>query len=422
MTDADSRWSHDVVILDRHLIDEKGHHFPYLESIIQEFRRVGVHASLYANLRVTRDVAAAIGAIPYFATVRLEPGPGKEPWSRLRNSVLAGWHLIRSNLKAYRELVALDPVLKRKGTVIFDPNCDSATLLGHLLWWWLRARSAEMGYVLLIRRPLRLLKPVSFAWSVRRALGRVHKLSRFQAPDGLRFATDSARIREAYPTLDMIVLPIPHTRRESNESACRELETSLQRLRGCRFVYLGRCRSEQGIATLVSALARLREEFRSERICAVIQAAAYADDPEAVAACTRLLELKLPNVLLLTRMVSDAEYDRLLRWTDNVLVPYAAEAYRFRTSGILAEALAGGRAVITTAGTWMSDQVEERSGILFESGDPGSLASAILRAVERSAELLRCAERYAQGFAVFHNPAHFVETLMPASRASEGKE
>jgi len=410
MTDIIDHAPPKLVIVDSGLTDDKGHHFPYLASILPELRRRRVEVSIYANRRVSRDVTATIGAIPHFEEVRLEPGGGRKSRSRLRNHLRAVRRMIHATRGFYLDLARLGPVLRRPGTVVFDPNCDAANLLGHLLRRWHDGRTPDISHVLLVRRPLKVLGWLSAICKLRAALG----LSKTAL--GLRFATDSKRIRDAFPLLDMRVLPIPHTLRKIDAGQCRELEARLEPLRGCRFLYLGRCRAEQGIATLERALGDLRQELAGESMCAVVQAAAYEDDRDALAACSRLRDLKLPHVVLLERLLADAEYAYLLRWTDAVLVPYAADAYRFRTSGIVAEALAAGRPVITSAGTWMGDQLMANTGLVFESGDPDSLASVMRRAAKEKASLLRGATDEARSFAAFHNPACFVEMLLSEAR------
>ena len=56
--------------------------------------------------------------------------------------------------------------------------------------------------------------------------------------------------------------------------------------------------------------------------------------------------------------LGDSEYFELIRNCDVVAVPYHLDVYRDRTSGILCEALAAGKPVITTVDSWMSTQFE----------------------------------------------------------------
>ena len=66
------------------------------------------------------------------------------------------------------------------------------------------------------------------------------------------------------------------------------------------------------------------------------------------------------------------------RLADLVLIPYSAQSYRYRSSGVLVEAMAAGKPVVTTAGSWMAAQLTPQNAILFD--DPKDLGRAIAKA------------------------------------------
>jgi glycosyltransferase involved in cell wall biosynthesis len=79
------------------------------------------------------------------------------------------------------------------------------------------------------------------------------------------------------------------------------------------------------------------------------------------------------------------EYYGLLAGSDVVLLPYRAERYRVRTSGVFAEALALGKVVVAPSGSWMEERLAEGygAGVLFEEFEPESMASALVDALSR---------------------------------------
>jgi len=96
---------------------------------------------------------------------------------------------------------------------------------------------------------------------------------------------------------------------------------------------------------------------------------------------------------------------------DVVLVPYSSDAYRYRTSGIFAEAVALGKPVITTRGSWMSDGIDAETALLFESGNAVEFA-AVMRVAASNLDALSDAAAERRGsWTDFHNPTRFYDLL-----------
>jgi len=76
--------------------------------------------------------------------------------------------------------------------------------------------------------------------------------------------------------------------------------------------------------------------------------------------------------------LSDAGYADLMASADVVLVPYRTRPFRTRTSGVVLDALLGGKPVVTVRGTWAGDLVESyEAGATYEEGDIEQLVTAI---------------------------------------------
>nr|WP_246603173.1 glycosyltransferase [Falsiroseomonas tokyonensis] len=145
-------------------------------------------------------------------------------------------------------------------------------------------------------------------------------------------------------------------------------------------VSLGNARDEKGILEILEAIRLLRAEPAGlEGLRFTLQA---NDAVPEIAAAIDSFALELPEqVRLLRRALSPEAYAALLAESDLVLLPYWREIYEARTSGVLPEALGGGRPVICTAGTWMADELALcGAGLLVADHDPAGLAAAIRQA------------------------------------------
>lgn len=118
-----------------------------------------------------------------------------------------------------------------------------------------------------------------------------------------------------------------------------------------------------------------------------IAAATHARDPAVrfhIQAPTRDAGLGAPlrdlrtmaNVKLLPALLSDADYEHVLRDAGVVLLAYDKQRYRARGSGVLVDALIGGRPIIATEGTALA---RAAAGAASLTGvDAPSFASAIV--------------------------------------------
>jgi glycosyltransferase involved in cell wall biosynthesis len=135
-------------------------------------------------------------------------------------------------------------------------------------------------------------------------------------------------------------------------------------------LYLGDARCEKNYTALPHAVAKLWPDYvRDGRIRFVIQSNFNTPGGEegVLAAAQRLGQYPPDQVELLPDPLDPAAYFERLADADIVLVPYDPARYRFRSSGILIEALAAAKPVVTSAGSWMATQVDETHAITIES-------------------------------------------------------
>lgn len=189
----------------------------------------------------------------------------------------------------------------------------------------------------------------------------------------IRLASDSARLAQRLTRLAGLpveVLPIPHLPEELPPPLpCQD--------RPMHLVSLGNARDEKGFLEILQAIALLRAETHGlDGLRFTLQV--NDPSPSLLPALQALARDLPPEVRLLPDTLSPAQYHTALAEADLVLLPYWRETYEARTSGVLPEALAGGRPVICTAGTWMSDELAlHGAGLVVADHDAPGLARAI---------------------------------------------
>jgi glycosyltransferase involved in cell wall biosynthesis len=117
------------------------------------------------------------------------------------------------------------------------------------------------------------------------------------------------------------------------------------------FVYLGEAREEKGIHLVHEALRRRLPELKGIRF--TIQCAR----PELLGDLLEEWRQELPEVDFIDRDLTESQYLSLLAGADAVLVPYLPDIYDVRTSHVFLEAVGAGKPVMTTAGTWMDQEL-----------------------------------------------------------------
>jgi glycosyltransferase involved in cell wall biosynthesis len=114
--------------------------------------------------------------------------------------------------------------------------------------------------------------------------------------------------------------------------------------------------------------------------------------PEEVEALGRIAQE--PEVTVIREAMSLAEYEAALEGSDVGLFPYEVIPYTKRCSGVFAEAVACGKPVVVTPGTWMAEQITagRAAGTISEDLRPDSIARAIARCVAELEPLQQSAQ------------------------------
>jgi glycosyltransferase involved in cell wall biosynthesis len=299
-------------------------------------------------------------------------------------------------------------------SIVFAPNVDHRQLLAWsvLLYRW---RSTGTHVVLFLRYGTHRSGSWQRLWKRLMALS-LRPLELRSIRQRLTLATDSTKLADEYRRLTTIpvqVWPIPHTA----DVIASDLAAQGMQRRATVLTWLSDPRDERGFPLFVAAIEWLISTDQLEGLQFIVQRSGdRTESGDSMQALRRLDRLGLRVVTFSNGPLPRAEYVRVLQASDVIVLPYDAEVYAARTSGPFTEALASGKAVIVSSGTWMSDQLQRHgAGIAFRQGDARDLASAMLEAHLRRDELLARADRARTSWLGQHNPKGFVDLLLATS-------
>jgi len=171
--------------------------------------------------------------------------------------------------------------------------------------------------------------------------------------------------------VDAAPMPLPYG--DPQLSSAAERESHLPRV-----VILGGTRREKGSHLIPAIVEACRSHVQAEFVVQLANDTLTAEELEKLATVGNQ-----PNVTVIRHPMTLPEYNAALNDADIALFPYEVIPYRKRTSGVFAEAVAFGKPVVVTRGTWMAEQIESgrAAGTIFEDLQPDSIARAIARCV-----------------------------------------
>ena len=416
-----------LIMVDPGLKDDVGHYLPYATSIKEAAEEFGFEFRTLVHRDATKEVCEAVHGVPCFRfgihdiaydTGLLDVG---SPSENYRYGVLKTNEVFATDLwKGLKGIIGFEDQL-------FFPNVTerqflglasaiSFTPIGHY------PRSHAM-----LRYPLCL--PTSqvdeqgdrFVVKPNEDLVALYQIGFEALRDGgrnvsLHLVTDSAALAREYrgfTDIPIDVVPIPHTHPEGLKDEVF-LKTLPKKEPGqIRVVYLGDARGEKGFGMLPFSVMALTDRFGVDRVQFVFQAFVSSSHHSSMDdAIQELQGLALPNVHLIKRPLSEAEYHTLLDSADLVLLPYNGLVYRSRTSGPFVEALCAGKPIVAPAHTWMAEELgDSRAGTFFQEGTDAEFYAACVSAIEDLQHNSRAAREFGESYQRYHNPRSFVERM-----------
>lgn len=233
------------------------------------------------------------------------------------------------------------------------------------------------------------------------------------------FYTDTEHLSKSYEKLTklpIVTLPIPfnHGFISNNTRSNRDLSE-------LKIGYFGDARLEKGYNLIPEAIEKLSllDIKRSYRF--VIQSNFNSEGGEKGIAEAREKLEKMKNVDIIYKSMNSKEYYENIMNVDAILIPYDSERYVARSSGILIEALATGKPVLTSAGSWMSSQVSDDHSVVWDKCD--SLHISLGNLINNFDNLSVGAKKISQHWLGFSSAKNFVEHIIsrPLSNFSDTK-
>lgn len=195
--------------------------------------------------------------------------------------------------------------------------------------------------------------------------------------------------------------------------------------------YLGTARMEKGYHEILEAISYLRGDYLSNnRAHFVLQCSSKSikSEPGLLEYQRRLEKYiqdhNLQNQVHLVKEIVDSQtYYSMLARSDILLVGYSATNYRLRSSSVLVEAMAAGKVVLTTQGSWMASCVTPDHAVVYS--DSHELGPAAAKAIDHFAELdVGAKARQAKALAESDSQAvlDYLIKTSPAVEAAPGED
>jgi glycosyltransferase involved in cell wall biosynthesis len=230
-------------------------------------------------------------------------------------------------------------------------------------------------------------------------------------PKIIQFYTDTDDLIERYNSLSQVNLrkiPIPFRQEKLKES-----KDNFNKDKPIHVVYLGDARPEKGYHYLPDIVQSLWTDYiQSGRIKLTIQSNFSIEGGEGLIPQARLALERYPQekVTLIKQAMSADDYYQLLSDADVLILPYDPHSYRFRTSGVLTEALAAGKPVIVPNNSWLAKQVNLSRASIYET--PDKFSKGVIRIIENLPQFSESAKQFARSWCEQNSPDNLVKVLL----------
>ncbi len=420
-----------LILVDPSLEDFRGHYHEYACHVLRAARQAGFEPLLAANRRFPPSAQSEFPVYPVYQygvwSRPLDPGR-----TRLVSGILAmtrakelvrkavgpalSWQRRLTDRVRVRQFARDTADLLRETSagandLVFLPTMRQSELEGLLRTIEQLPEGRQPQWHLVFRfDPPCPVRNRGLADLLARTFARA---GRSRCANRLHFFTDTDELSDLYRRLSGLpfaTLPIPHTDKPS----------PLRPTRGgpLRILYLGGARKEKGFHHLPNIVRQVREDLLDTGQAAfTVQSTdnLALEEPEIIAARKDLQKLAGQGVTLLGEALTPEQYRSLLHSGDLALLPYDRQAYRARSSGILAEVLAAGIPAIVPAGTWLARQLPAAlpgstlAGLTYE--DVAEVPQLLREMVRRHDAYRDAARALAPRWMEKHNAARLIEIL-----------
>jgi glycosyltransferase involved in cell wall biosynthesis len=392
-----------LVIINEFLEDKLGHYYEYDKSVMTLFRSKGITVKIYARNTVTPELQHELDAIPFFSY---------DEGMKMRHIPVLGPFLYRfynwQNItRQIRKIISIEG---DANTVFFIPN---------IFWYNVLPYARAFGGTGLIASLLyrtAILEPIDINPRIKPLILKLYNYAfrLLTHNPNIRFFTDSDVIAAEFTNKyeqEMRVLPIPHL--FEMQDAVTPQKNDMFRL-----FLPGGARLEKGIELITEALEYLQQKDIAilSRIIIVVQFFGSKEQEALKVLRERIEQLNCKAVFL--GKLSSKEYQDQFTLADIILIPYKNDrGYRARTSGVLAEAFAGAKPVITSEGSWMDVQVKKyNNGLAVPDNSDSALAAAISDMISHYSLYKKRALEAKDAWLHFHSKENFYTVFLSPYR------
>jgi glycosyltransferase involved in cell wall biosynthesis len=359
------------LIVEDALRDRKGHWFEYISTFSQGLRALGDQVTILADRRAETFILENLQAKPVLPD---------SIWHRMGDEAGVLSRYLRVPTHAWQTWRAVRRFLRNENRwdIIFVPT----VLVHHLLGWYVLIRhtlrkSSVRVLLFFPNLPIRLDSEGNPRWHssptthlMRFLLG---ELNSDILSGRLILGVETREMKDAFEQLiDLPVVYLPHPVMPLPDAA--ESPVPSQIMMAC----YGSARPEKGSDVLQEALLSYLHQFPNEAIRFAIQwMQDFKNDRGEWIELSPDLQAH-PRMNVIRRYFDNGEYDRHLRKTQVMLLPYRRSSYSLRVSRVIIEAMVNGIPVVATIGTTLSLQAAEYGALTgCDDGSAESLAAAI---------------------------------------------
>jgi glycosyltransferase involved in cell wall biosynthesis len=209
----------------------------------------------------------------------------------------------------------------------------------------------------------------------------------------------AARLSKVCPRIPVRTYPLPQ-----NYDLCVNDEPRNEHPSTPTVAIMGRPIKRKGSVDIGEIISEFRERSPDARFLV-----------QCTATSPGLLKLMLsPNVSVKTGGLTPQQYGNMLRSADILLMPYATDAYKDRTSGIFADCAAYGKIAVVPNGTWMARQIEDEhaAGIVYEAEADNGPGDALMQAIEGLDTIRESAKERASYWSKKQSAAAYIDKLL----------
>lgn len=175
--------------------------------------------------------------------------------------------------------------------------------------------------------------------------------------------------------LPILALPHPSTSFDDKVDTSRWAALNVTADRPIRVIFPGAMREDKGFATSIAVVAHLMRDVPRYHFHVAARVR-----PETPANLVEALDkVRGGHLSVEDRNLDDAAFIDFLAKGDIAVLPYSAEAFRNRPSGLLVDLITLGRPLVALEGTWLADQIAGRGWGEIAADKPDAIAAAVAK-------------------------------------------